>query len=488
MRSILSALSSIGNFRLLACLWFAISVSAQQPDSQTSQANYPPQLLKDLVNLRDAALDSEYAYKQVAELSENIGPRMAGSPQAEYAVEYVANELRKLGLDVHLEEVKVRHWVRGVESGELVQYAGQASESTQRLALTALGGSGATPVEGITADVIVVGSFDELKSLGREGVAGKIVLFNVHFDEKQAAGGYSPEAYEDAVAYRSTGAKAAAALGAVGSLVRSLGTAAYRLPHTGYSEPAGIPAGAVSVEDADLISHLTRQGTVRLHLTLTPRVFPEVVSHNIVADIRGTEHPEQVVIISAHLDSWDLGTGATDDGAGVAIALEAAHLVQQYKLHPKRTIRLIAWMDEENSGRGREAYERLHRVEFANHVGAIESDAGAGYPMGFLAKMKPEGASLLSPMLEVLKSIGATVLRNTSDSPGFDLELLANAGVPCFAPLQDTRSYFHYHHTAADTLDKIVPRELQENAAAVVVLGYTLANLPATLRIKLSPE
>ena len=206
-----------------------------------------------------------------------------------------------------------------------------------------------------------------------------------------------------------------------------------------------------------------------------------MVSHNVIADIKGTEQPQEVVVISGHLDSWDLGTGAIDDGAGMAIALEAAHLIQQLHLRPKRTIRIIAWMDEENSTRGRDAYERLHGGEFANHVGVIESDAGAGHPMGFLAKMKPEGASLLNPMLEVLRSTGATVLRYSADTPSFDLEPMVKAGVPGFAPLQDTRLYFYYHHTAADTLDKIVPRELQENAAAAAVLGYTLANLPATL-------
>ena len=481
MRTVLSVLASVGKVGILVGLGFAASVCAQQPDSAAAHSVYSPQLLSDLAALRTAAFDSDYAYKQVTALTENIGPRMAGSPQAEYAVGYVAAELQKLGCEVHLEEVKVRHWVRGTETGELVQYVGQVPGSTQRLALAALGGSSATASTGITADVIVVNSFEELARLGRDRVAGKIVLFNVIFDARKTAGGYAPEAYEETTAYRSGGPKAAAALGALGSLVRSLGTAAYRLPHTGYSEPAGIPAAAVSAEDADLISHLARQGTVRLHMTLMPQVLPEVVSHNVIADIKGSEQPQEVVVISGHLDSWDLGTGAIDDGAGVAIALEAAHLIQQLHLRPKRTIRIITWMDEENSTRGRDSYERLHGEEFRNHVGAIESDAGAGHPMGFLAEMKPAGASLLNPMLEVLGSTGATVLRNTDDSPGFDLEPMVKAGVPGFAPLQDTRLYFHYHHTAADTLDKIVPRELQENAAAVAVLGYTLASLPVTL-------
>lgn len=329
--------------------------------------------------------------------------------------------------------------------------------------------------------MIVVNDFEELKSLGRERIAGKIVLFNVLFDDRKAAAGYAPEAYDESVPYRSNGPKEAAALGATCVLVRSLGTASYRLPHTGHSEPAAIPAAAVSAEDADLISHLSLQGTVRMHIVLTPKMLPDIVSHNVVADVIGTEHPEQVIIVSGHLDSWDLGTGALDDGAGLAVAMESAYLVQRLRLRPKRTLRVIAWMDEETTGRGREAYDILHQSEFANYAGAIETDAGAGRSMGFLVEMKLQGISLLEPMLQVLRSSGVTVLRETDDSPGFDLEHMAKAGIPCFAPLQDTRTYFYYHHTAADTLDKIVPAELQQTATAVAVLGYTLASLPVTL-------
>src|SRR5207302_4870880 len=188
-------------------------------------------------------------------------------------------------------------------------------------------------------------------------------------------------AYGEAVAYRGAGAKAAAELGAVASLIRSVGGAEYRLPHTGYSVPAGIPAGAVTAEDADLIAHLASQGPVQLHLTLTPQTFPEIVSHNVVADLRGSEHAEQVVVASGHLDSWDLGTGAIDDGAGVAGAMETAQLLQTLHLRPKRTIRVIAWVDEESGGRGRQAYSAAHSAEFANHVAAIESDLGADHPL-----------------------------------------------------------------------------------------------------------
>lgn len=464
---------------LIALFCFAATARAQRP--REPEVVYPPQLLSDLAALRDAALSSDYAYQQVAHLTENIGPRMGASPQAEHAVAYVADKLRKLGLEVHLEEVQLPRWVRGIETAELVQYLGQAPGTTQRIVVTTLSGSSATAGSGITAEVVVAGSFAELNALGREKVVGKIVLFNVPFDKKKAAAGYAGEAYGEAVAYRGAGAKAAAELGAVASLIRSVGGAEYRLPHTGYSVPAGIPAGAVTAEDADLIAHLASQGPVQLHLTLTPQTFPEIVSHNVVADLKGSEHPEQVVVVSGHLDSWDLGTGAIDDGAGVAVAMEAAHLIEELHLHPKRTIRVIAWMDEENGGRGHDAYAKQHAAEMPNHAAAIESDLGAGHPMGFVAKINPSAAPLLRPMLEVLRSTGCTALRQTDYSPGSDISPLVKAGVPGFAPMQDSRTYFNYHHTAADTLDKIVPRELQENAAATAVLAYTLANLPQTL-------
>ena len=471
--------------RFLCLVICAISGTSLTANAQfrppEPQVVYPPQLLADLAALRDAALTSDYAYRQAAHLSENIGPRMGGSPQAEAAAQYVAEQMRQVGLDVHLEEVRLPRWVRGVETAELVQYPGQVPGTTQKVVLTTLSGSSATPPNGMTAEVVVVNSMDELKALPRDRVAGKIVFFNVSFDKQKAAAGYGGEAYGEAVVYRAVGAKAAAEAGAIASLIRSVGGADYRMPHTGYSVPAGVPDGAVTAEDADLIAHLASQGAVRMHLTLTPQTLPEVVAHNVVADLKGTEHPEEIVVVSGHLDSWDLGTGAIDDAAGVAVAMAVAHLIHQLHLHPKRTLRIIAWMDEENGGRGHDAYAKAHEAELVNHIGAVESDLGAGHPMGYIAKVNPAANPLLRPMLEVLRSTGCTLLRSSEYSPGSDISPLVKAGVPGFAPLQDSRFYFNYHHTAADTLDKIVPRELQENAAAMVVLGYTLANLPQKL-------
>jgi len=450
---------------------------AQPQASQAQQENFPAPLLEELSAIKTAALTDDYAYRQLAHLTENIGARPSGSLQAKAAVDYVAAELRQLGLDVHLEEVKVPHWVRGAETAELTEYAGQAPGTTQKVVLTALGGSNSTPADGITTDVVVVNNFDELKALGHDKVAGKIVLFNEIFDKQKAAAGMAFPAYGEAVRYRGAGPKAAADLGAVAALVRSVGSADFRLPHTGFSVPAGIPAGAVTAEDADLIAHLFAQGKVRMHLTLTPQKLPDAVSYNVIADLKGSEHPEQVVVVSGHLDSWDLGTGAIDDGAGVVVAMEAAEILQRLHLHPKRTLRVIAWMDEESGGAGSQAYTKDHSTEFPNHVAAIESDAGAAHPLGFDVKMTAHAVELLRPVLEILQSFGANAVQPSSYPPGADIAAMSEAGVPALGILQDGRTYFHYHHSAADTLDKIVPSELRENAAAMAVMAYALTNM-----------
>ena len=484
----------------LACLITAQAQTAQQPKpaqpssqssaqtsqnsrgaapqmSQEQQDNFPPQLRGELEAIKTAALADDYAYRQLAHLTENIGPRPSGSAQANAAVDYVTGELRKLGLEVQLEEVKVPHWVRGVETAELVEYAGQVPGTAQKVVLTAVGGSTSTPPEGIVADVVVVNNFDELKALGREKVAGKIVLFNELFDKQKAAAGLSFMAYGEAVRYRGAGPKAAADLGAVAALIRSVASADFRLPHTGWSLAAGIPAGAVAAEDADLMAHLAAQGKVRMRLTLTPQKLPDTTSYNVIADLKGSEHPEQIIVVSGHLDSWDLGTGAIDDGAGVVVAMEAAEIAQKLHLRPRRTLRVIAWMDEETGGSGSKTYTKDHASEFAQHVAAIECDTGAAHPVGFDVKISPHAIELLRPVAEVLGSIGATALQPSSYAPGADITAMSEAGVPALGILQDGRLYFNYHHSAADTLDKVVPAELRENAAAMAVMGYALASM-----------
>jgi carboxypeptidase Q len=479
---------------LLFCLFIcAPRVDAQQTPAPAASPSASPsptpavfsaQTLAELKRLQQAALTSDYAYRQVAHLANNIGPRLSGSAQAAKAVEYVAGELKALGCEVQLEKVMVPHWVRGEETAALVQFPGQAPGTTQKIVLCALGPSVATPPNGIEAEVIIVRNFDELKSLPRNKVAGKIVLFNYPFDKQMAAQGRGGEAYGQAVVYRSDGPSTAARQGAVACLVRSVGGADYRLPHTGQTDYANdapkIPAGAVTAEDADLIADLVRQGPVRMKLVLTPQTLPEVESANVIGDIKGSEHPEQVVVVSGHLDSWDLGTGAIDDAAGVAVSMETANLIHKLRLKPKRTIRVIAWMNEENGLAGSKQYEKDHEKEWANHFAAMEMDGGAGHPIGINIKGKPEVKKMLAPVAAILQESGAGIL-DLVEHCGADIEPMEKAGVPAFSPIQDSRFYFNYHHTAADTLDKIVPKELAENSAVVAVLAYALANMERPL-------
>jgi carboxypeptidase Q len=466
---------------------FSVGVDTPAQLSRPPQApplQYSPQLVSEIKKVQQAGLESDYAYRQLAHLSNNIGPRLSGSPQAQTAVEYVAAELRKLGLEVQLEKVMVPHWVRGEETGALTEYPGMSPGTTQKIVLTALGGSVATPSEGLTAEVVVVNNFDELQALGRERVAGRIVLFNAKFDQQLADNGYAGPAYGQSVIYRGIGASAAARLGAVAALNRSAGGADYRLPHTGalrYADDAPkIPAAAVTSEDAETIAHLAGEGKVRMHLVLTPQTLPDAVSYNVIGDLKGSEHPEQIVIASGHLDSWDLGRGAIDDGAGVVVAMQTAQLLKQLNLRPKRTIRIIAWMNEENGQMGARTYAQDHKDDFANHFAAIECDLGAGHPLGFYAQGKPELLTVMQPLATILQSQGAGVTRMVEET-GTDVAPLGEAGVPTFAPIQDARTYFNYHHTAADTLDKVNPKELQENCALVAALAYTLANMPQSL-------
>ncbi len=429
--------------------------------------------------LRDAAMKDSYALNELRHLTDNIGPRLSGSPQAQQAVDYVAGEMRTLGATVTLEKAMVPHWVRGAETAEVVKWPGQTPGTTLKIVLTALAPSVATPPEGITAEVVVADDWKQLRDLSPDGVKGKILLFNHTFDKELAAEGHGLEAYVGDVVYRAAGAGAGAALGAVAVLVRSVGGADYRLPHTGemeYSPDAPkVPAAAVTAEDADLLSDLAAQGPVTLHLTLTPQTLPDAPSDNVIADWPGTERPQQVVIVSGHLDSWDLGTGAIDDGAGVVISMETIHLLHELNLHPRRTIRFVAWMSEEEGSQGAAAYMAEHGGEMANQIGAIESDLGADHPTGLYYAGKPALGPWLQPVAQVLDAIGAETLTAAPET-GADIEGLTEKGVPSFAPIQDSRFYFNYHHTAADTLDKVNPQHLNENAAVIAVLAYALAD------------
>ncbi|WP_348261182.1 M20/M25/M40 family metallo-hydrolase [Telmatobacter sp. DSM 110680] len=441
--------------------------------------------LATMERLRAAAMKSDYAYKELQHLTDNIGPRLSGSPQAQKAVDYVAGEMRSLGAEVTLEKAAVPHWVRGMETAELTAWPGQAPGTTQKIVLTALGGSTATPPEGITTEVVVVDDWKQLNALPAGSVKGKILLFNHAFDKELAATGHGLEAYGNGVVYRAAGPIAGAAVGAVAVLVRSVGGADFRLPHTGLTEypHAGtkIPAAAVAAEDAEILKVLASQGPVTMHLTLTPQTLPDAQSYNVIADWKGTEHPEQVVVVSGHLDSWDLGTGAIDDGAGVVVSMQAIQLMKELGIHPRRTVRVIAWMSEEEGSEGAAAYMAEHAADMGNHVGAIESDLGADHPTGIYYAGKPQLGQWLRPVAQVLDADGAGSLVSAPET-GEDIAGMTEKGVPSFAPVQDSRFYFNYHHTAADTFDKIDKKHLNENAAVMAVLAYALADSaePAT--------
>lgn len=442
---------------------------------------WTPEQIARMEKLRDAAISDPYALNELRHLTDNIGPRLSGSPQAQQAVDYVAAEMRALGAEVTLEKATVPHWVRGAESGELMTWPGQTPGTTQKIVLTALGGSVATPAEGLTAEVVVVDDWQALHALPQGAAQGKILLFNHKFDKGLAANGNGGAAYGNSVVYRGAGPIAAAAVGAAAVLVRSVGGADYRLPHTGMTMyPPGvtkIPAAAVTAEDADMLKNLASQGPVRMHLTLTPQAFPPAQSYNVIADWKGTDHPEQVVIVSGHLDSWDLGTGAIDDGAGIVVSMQVIHLLHDLGVHPRRTVRFVAWMSEEEGSEGAAAYVLDHKADFANHVGAIESDLGSDHPTGIYYAGKPELEQWLRPVSQVLEAIGAEVLQSSPDT-GEDIAGLTANGVPGFAPIQDSRFYFNYHHTPADTFDKVDPKHLGENAAVMAVLAYALADSP----------
>ena len=464
-------------------LIFALSVSAQQQPSPTPLL-YSEETLEQLNKLQQAALSSDYAYRQTAYLSYNIGARLSGSAQANRAVEYVADEMRKLGLDVRLQKLMVPHWVRGEEKGELVEWEGMAKNTTQKVMLTAIGGSVATAPAGLTAEIVVVNDFDELNALG-DKVKGKIVLFNYKYDRQMAESGFGSAAYGQAVQYRGGGADAASRFGAAAVLVRSAGGSQNRLVHTGslrYADNATkIPAAAVSYEDAEMIAHLAKMGRVKIKLVLTPQTLPDAVSYNVIADLRGSEKPDEVVIVSGHLDSWDLGQGALDDATGIGVSMQVPFLLKQLKMTPKRTIRFVAYMNEENGLAGGRTYAQEEAANAGKHFAALESDLGADHPLGFNFTGKREALPFFAPLSKILSKQGAGLSQLQENGVGADIGPLTRTGVPSFAPWFDTRNYFNYHHTAADTFDKVDPKNLAEVGSVMAVLAFGLANLEQPL-------
>ena len=411
---------------------------------------------------------SQGAWRKLAWLADRIGARLSGTPQAEQAVAWAIGEFRRDGLSrVRGEKVMVPRWERGEARAALV------APVSRSMAVLALGMSEATPPAGITAEVVEADSFDALHALG-DKVRGRIVLFNkVTRPDPHGAG------YGETSTLRHRGPSEAAKQGAVAMLIRSLGTLNARLPHTGslsYLEDVPrIPAAAITAEDADLIHRLQQAGeTVTVHLRLGCRTHPDAESANVVAELRGRSRPDEIVLIGAHLDSWDVGTGATDDGAGVAVTMEALRLLKTLGLTPRRTIRAVLFMNEENGLRGGKTYAADHQEELQRHVAAIESDSGAGRPLGFFVNAGEGGAEVVRTLARPLLGLGLEDVRVGTDG-GSDIAPLKAAGVPTIGLRQDMTHYFDWHHTEADTLDKVDPAELAKSAVAMAYVAWALA-------------
>lgn len=434
-----------------------------------------PALAQTEVRIVDHILAQSQGYETLSYLTDKIGPRLSGSRGAELAVRWTTQRFRDWGIDVRNERVVVPHWVRGAERARLV------SHNNQQLVLTTLGGSVATPANGITAEVIEVTSYDELAKLGREMIAGKIVYYHTAMDMELVESGRAFEAYSKAVIFRGAGASRAAEYGAVAAVVRSVATASLRTPHTGSlrydPRHPKIPAAALTTEDADLIHRLLARGErVRMQLVLTPRTLPDVVSANVVAEIRGSELPEEIVLIGGHLDSWDIGTGAIDNGSGVSMVMETMRVLKELGIRPKRTIRAVLFMNEENGLRGARAYfaNAAKREELHRHVAAIETDAGAATPVGFISTLEGGNLERVQSRMGVLARIAPMYFRSSKHT-GADTSPLTDAGIPGFGLVPDPRHYFDYHHTPADTLDKVDPKALAQNTAALAALAYVIA-------------
>ncbi|HKY42215.1 MAG TPA: M28 family metallopeptidase [Pyrinomonadaceae bacterium] len=412
-----------------------------------------------------AALTSDRAYSRLSHLTDHIGHRLSGSKNLERAIEWAIAEMKRDGLDnVRTEKVMVPHWVRGDESLEML------TPLQRKLTMLGLGNSVATPAEGITADAVVVRNFAELDQLG-EGARGKIVVYNAPFTT-----------YGATVAYRGQGASRAARYGAVAALVRSITPVSLNTPHTGAMnyDPAQprIPVAAITIEAAELLQRMQNRGDrVTLRLKMEAKFLPDAESANVIAELKGTERPDEIVLVSGHYDSWDVGQGAHDDGGGCIVAWEAARLLKELGLRPRRTIRVVLYTNEENGLRGGNAYRDAHRTELAKHVLAVESDSGVFRPEGLgLAATAPlQLRSNLQEIAKLLSGIGAD--RIAASGGGADIGPIMREGVPGASLNVEGSRYFDIHHTPADTLDKVNPRELALCVATMAVMAYVVADM-----------
>lgn len=420
-----------------------------------------------------AALSDSSAYARLAQLTDRFGHRLSGSASLEQALEWIIVEMARDGLEnVRGEPVMVPRWVRGRESAALV------SPRALQLHMLGLGGSIGTPRRGITAPVLVVTSFEDLASKASQA-RGKIVLFDVPFTS-----------YGATVQYRSRAAVEAAKVGAVAALIRSVASNSMQNPHTGAmrydTAVTKIPAAALSVEDAAMLHRMHDRGErVVVTLKMEARTHPDALSRNVVAELVGREKPDEIVVLGGHIDSWDVGQGAMDDGGGSVAAWEAVRLLKRLGLRPRRTLRVVLWTNEENGLRGANAYRDAHAAEIARHVMAMESDAGVFAPQGFSVDGTPEAVAMMRGLAPLLEPIGAS--RISAGGAGADVGPITALGVPGLGLQVDGTRYFWYHHSEADTMDKLDPREMAQCVAAMAVMAYVIAEMPETLPRRAAP-
>ncbi|MBI1807360.1 MAG: M20/M25/M40 family metallo-hydrolase [Ignavibacteria bacterium] len=460
-------MKTIATYGVIFCLLLVpIQLFGQRTDTTQSRPyeTVAAQIVSD-------GLSSGKAFKLLQELTGKIGARLSGSPQASRAVEWGKKTMEELGFqNVHLESFMVPHWVRGtVESATIIR------SSSERIAVNvcALGGSIGTPEAGITAEVVEVKSFDELHALG-DKAKGKIIFFNRPLDKTKFN---TFEAYGGAVDQRGQGAVEAAKVGGVAALVRSMTTRLDDVPHTGamrYNDSIPkVPAAAISTIGANVLdSILSHAKRVELNLKLGCQSLPDVESANVVGELTGTEKPNEVIVIGGHLDSWDKGQGAHDDGAGSVQSLETLRLLKDLGLKPKRTIRAVLFMNEENGLRGGKAYAEKERPG-ERHIAAIETDAGGFSPRGFGVQADSLAIPKVAQWSYLFRRIDAD--RIERGGGGADISELGKKGVPAIGLRVDGQKYFDYHHSDNDTIDKVNERELELGATALAILSYVLA-------------
>jgi len=421
---------------------------------------------RDVANrIIDAATGDHDAYARLTELVERFGPRISGSAALERTIDWMVEEMETDGFDnVHTERVMVPHWVRGEESLEMIL------PWPRDLPMLGLGFSVGTPPGGIRGEVLVVNSFEELEERA-DDAQGRIVLFNVPFTT-----------YGQTVQYRSRGAVAAAQAGAVASLIRSVTPYSQQTPHTGNSSYEDgvprIPHAAITVEDADLLQRMQERGErIEVHLRMEAQTFPDVPGRNVMAEIRGREFPDEVVVFGGHIDSWDVGQGAMDDAGGVVAAWEAIRIMKELGLQPRRTIRAVGWTSEEQGRTGGREYVTEHEDEY--HVLAMESDGGVFKPSGFGFTGSDEAFEIIQEIGTLLERIESGTV--TRGGGGADISPLMATGVPGMGLNVDGTKYFWYHHSDADTVDKLDPGEVALCVATMAVMAYVVADMPDRL-------